>query len=88
MKEWSEAKDKMVVYIRNPFDYKDAKGAIQYTPKMQKAIVNCHADSADPETCTAVIAQGGIADGITFYFYHDEFSPEGLLTESEYQKNK
>jgi len=88
MKDWSEAKDKMAVYIRNPIDYKDAAGAIQYTPEMQKAVIDRSAASVDSKTCTTVVARGGTADGVIFYFYHDEFSPAELLTESEYREQK
>lgn len=89
MKDWSEAKDKAVVYIRNPIDYKDAAGTIQYTAEMQKAVVDRRAaSSADPKACTTVVARGGTADGVIFYFYHDEFSPAELLTESEYREQK
>lgn len=87
MKSWTEAKDGMLVYIKEPIEFEDESGNIQYTKLFQKAYV---ADSLsdDPNLCTVVVADKGVADGEDFYFYHNESNPEGLLTSKEYKEFK
>lgn len=86
MKSWSEIKDGMLVYIKEPIEFEDENENMQHTQPFQKAYVDSSYE--DLSLCTVVIVDGGIADGEDFYFYHNESKPEELLTSKEYKEFK
>jgi len=84
MKNWSEAREFITVYIVNEIEvFDDDEILIGNTKPFQKATIR----RVDKE-CIEVIIDGGQFDGYEFYFYIEKDKPSELLTEKEFKELK
>ena len=84
MKNWSETRDFMTVYIVNEIEvFDDEDILIGNTKPFQKATIR----RVDKEY-VEVIIDGGQFDGYEFYFYIGKDNPSELLTDKEFKMLK
>ena len=84
MKNWSEAREFITVYIVNEIEvFDDDEILIGNTKPFQKATIR----RVDKEY-VEVIIDGGQFDGYEFYFYIGKDNPSELLTDKEFKMLK